>query len=111
MDPLEFVAPRRKEMVAAKWQTFNENRLQQDIFSAMDICDKRDIAMRLRLLGKSASSIESTISDIEKYLRNPIAHGAEYAISQEAATRTVRAAQATRAWIADLRNARSESKS
>ena len=106
--PLEFVAPKRKEFVAAKWKEFSDNRLQQDIFNAMDICDKRDVAMRLKILDKSGTSIESSISNIERYLRNPIAHGAEYAISREAANRTVRAAKDTRDWIIDLRKAADE---
>jgi hypothetical protein len=72
----------------------------------MDICDKRDVAMKLNILGKSATSIGTSISNIERYLRNPIAHGAEYAISREAAYRTVRAAKETRAWIIDLRQVR-----
>jgi hypothetical protein len=105
-DPLKFVSSNRRETVERKWREFTENRLELDIFGAMDICDKRDVAKKLKILGKSESSIGSSISRIERSLRNPIAHGASYAMSQEAANKTIRAAQATRDWIADLRNAK-----
>ena len=45
-----------------------------------DICDKRDVAKSLKILGKSANWIHSSIYSIEHFLRNPIAHGAGYAI-------------------------------
>jgi len=80
--------------------------MEQDIFGAMDISDKRDVAKRLKILGKSVGSIQDSISGIERHLRNPIAHGSDYAISREAAVKVIRAAQATRDWIADLREAR-----
>jgi hypothetical protein len=102
-DPLGFVAPGRRDGVSNKWKAFLGNNSEHDIFSAMDICDKRDVAKKLGVLGKSAKSIASSISNIERFLRNPIAHGAEYAISKEAAYRTVLAAQETREWIRDLR--------
>ncbi len=41
---------------------------------------------------------------IEEKLRNPIAHGADYAISQEAAFRTAYTARLVRNWIALLRH-------
>jgi len=72
----------------------------------MDICDKREIAKKLKILGRSANSIETSIADIEKNLRNPIAHGGEYAISKEHAFKTISAARAMRDWIMDLRKAR-----
>jgi hypothetical protein len=60
---LEFLSPSRRELVSKKWREFTDNRLEQDIFSAMDICDKRDVAAKLEILGKSANSIVSWISD------------------------------------------------
>jgi hypothetical protein len=101
---LEFVAPGRRDGVSKKWKAFIGNDLEHDIFSAMDICDKRDVAEKLGILGKPAKFIASSISNIERFLRNPIAHGAEYAISKKAAYRTVRAAQETQEWIRDLRS-------
>jgi CBS domain-containing protein len=106
--PLEFVAPKRRSYIEKRWKKFSDNRLQQDIFNAMDMRDKRDIAMKLNILGKSEKSIETSFLNIERHLRNPIAHGAEYAISREAAGRTVRAAKEARAWIIDLKKARDE---
>ena len=93
-------------LVKVKWETFVANKLEQDKFGAMDICDKREIARRLEILGKSGSSINGSMKDIEKNLRNPIAHGGEYAMSKEAAVKTVSAARATRDWIMDLRKTR-----
>ncbi len=104
--PIEFVSPGRRGLVQEKWHEFTSNQMEQDIFSAMDICDKRDVAKKLNILGKSATSIQNSITGIERDLRNPIAHGSDYAISREAAVKAIRAARATRDWIADLRKAR-----
>ncbi len=105
-DPIELLPLSRADHVKTKWKTFVANELEQDKFGAMDICDKREIARRLEILGKSRSSIDGSIKEIEKNLRNPIAHGGEYAISKEAAVKTGSAARATRDWIMDLRKAR-----
>jgi CBS domain-containing protein len=105
----EFIAPSRRELVSKKWKELTANDLEHDMISAMDICDKRDIAANLNIFGKPKKSIVSSISNIERFLRNPIAHGADYAISKEAAYRTVRAARETQEWIRDLRSVRGPS--
>jgi len=105
-DPIELLPLSRADHVKTKWKTFVANELEQDKFGAMDICDKREIAKKLKILGRSANSIETSIADIEKNLRNPIAHGGEYAISKEHAFKTISAARAMRDWIMDLRKAR-----
>jgi hypothetical protein len=102
-DPLSFLSPVRANLVSEKWQRFKDSNMDQDIFSAMDLCDKRETAQAMEILGKSKTSIKSAISEIEQYLRNPIAHGAEYAGSIDAARRTVSAAIATKKWIEELR--------
>ena len=56
-DALEFVAPGRRDGVSKKWKAFIGNNLECDIFSAMDICDKRDVAEKLVILGKPAKAI------------------------------------------------------
>lgn len=103
-NPLEFVASKRREKVDEKWKALIADNLEHDIFSAMDICDKRDVAAKLEILGKPANSIASSISNIERFLRNPIAHGADYAGSKKAAYRTVLAARETQEWIRDLQS-------
>jgi CBS domain-containing protein len=107
-DPLSLLSEARAQLVSEKWQRFKDSKMDQDLFSAMDLCDKREAAKAMGILGKSKTSIKSAISEIECYLRNPIAHGAEYAESIEAARRTVSAAIATKKWIDELRGAIAE---
>jgi hypothetical protein len=101
-DPCVHLRPKRAEHVRAKWQEFIENKMEQDIFNAMDLCDKREVAKKLRILDKSSTFIEESIKGIEFHLRNPIAHGSEYAQTHDAALKTIRAARATRDWIREL---------
>ena len=101
-DPCVHLRPKRAEHVRAKWQEFTENKMEQDIFNAMDLCDKREVAKKLRILDKSSTFIEESIKGIEFHLRNPIAHGSEYPQTHDAALKTIRAARATRDWIREL---------
>jgi hypothetical protein len=104
-DPLSFLSEVRANIVRGKWQQFIASNMDQDIFSAMDLCDKREVAQAMKVLRRSNNSIKSEIWDIERYLRNPIAHGAEYAENREAAGRTIAAAIATKEWIDEFRRA------
>jgi CBS domain-containing protein len=104
-DPWVHLLPQRAERVRTKWQQFAESKMEQDIFSAMDLCDKRETAKKLHILDKSPKFIEKSIKAIELHLRNPIAHGAEYAQTHNAALKTIRAARATRDWIRELQHA------
>ena len=104
-DPCRYLQPKRVELVQAKWQQFASNEMDQDILSALDLCDKREVAKKLRILGKSPGYIEKSIKGIETNLRNPIAHGAEYAQTRESAVKTINAARATRDWIQELQKA------
>ena len=102
-DPLSLLFGDRADRVREKWHCFQAENMDQDAFSAMDLCDKREVAQAKGILGKSNTSIKRSIAQIERYLRNPIAHGAEYAKTRDAARKTIRAAIATREWIKELR--------
>ena len=104
-DPFLHLTPGRAEHARDKWRQFTASNMDQDKFSAMDLCDKREVARAPRILGKTPTSTKGSIGEIERYLRNPIAHGAEYAETREAAGKTIRAAVATKAWIDELRGA------
>jgi hypothetical protein len=104
-DPCVHLTPKRAKYVRARWQLFTKSRMDQDVFSAMDLYDKRAIAMKLSILGKPSDLIDKSIEGIEKHLRNPIAHGVEYAQTNEAARKTIQAARDTRDWISELKNA------
>jgi len=104
-DPCAYLSLQRAERVRNKWQEFYESELNQDMLDSLDLCDKRDIAKKLNILGKSTTEIESSIKGIEKHLRNPIAHGAEYAHNRKSANKTIRAARSTREWIQELQAA------
>jgi hypothetical protein len=97
-NPFTMLSPARAEKAMAKWQ-FQQGNMDQDRFSALDFCDKRTLLKKGRIVEATPAQIESEFSMIEDKLRNPIAHGADYALSQEAAFRTSHAARLVRDWI------------
>jgi hypothetical protein len=64
-DPLSLLSAARVDIVGQKWHRFKDSNMDQDIFSAMDLCDKREAAQAMEILGKSKTSIKSAIWEIE----------------------------------------------
>jgi CBS domain-containing protein len=50
-DPLSLLPDDRVMLVREKWQRFLASNMDQDIFSAMDLCDKREVAQSLKYWG------------------------------------------------------------
>jgi hypothetical protein len=93
----------RKQDVSDKWESFKHGDMEQDRLSALDFCNKKTVLKKCGGTGMSSSQIEKELSMIETKLRNPIAHGADYAVSQEAAFATARTARLVCNWISRLR--------
>jgi CBS domain-containing protein len=103
-DPFTFLSAGREEKAEAKWQKFKDGNVHRDRLSVLDFCDKRTIAEKHKILGLRRKQIEDELTDIEFKLRNPIAHGADYAASQQAAFETARVGRVVEAWIGRLRS-------
>ena len=98
------LSPGPKEKTSDKWESFKQGSMEQDRFSALDFCDKRTILKKCKIAEVSSARIEQEFSMIEGKLRNPIAHGADYAMPQKAAFCTAHTARLVRDWIARLRH-------
>jgi hypothetical protein len=102
--PFRFLSPTRAAAAEAQWKASIEHGMDQDRFNALQFADKRVIAQKVRAFRLSASKIGRELEEIEQRLRNPIAHGTDYALTEEAAKATVRAAQLVREWIIRIRD-------
>jgi CBS domain-containing protein len=98
--PFDMLSPSRACEARKRWQTYKDR--SQDALAALELSDKRVIAMKCRIMSFSVSRIKSDFEKIER-LRNPLAHGSDYAKSESEAQDTVRAAKLMRDWIKMLR--------
>lgn len=103
--PFDLLSGKRAEDARERWQTFKASGLDHDPYSALMFADKKTIARNLRLGGLSGERIDTELSSIEAKLRNPIAHGADYARTEAAALEIVRVARLVKTWIDALRKA------
>lgn len=101
--PFDLLSAERADCARQRWETFRANGLDHDPYSALMFADKKTIATKLKLCGFSGVRIERELGSIETALRNPIAHGADYALTEAAALETVRVARLVKTWIDDLR--------
>jgi hypothetical protein len=101
--PFHLLSPERAENAEQQWRTFVQSSLDRDVYSALLLADKKALAKKIQLCGASKSRIESEFSAIEKHLRDPIAHGSEYAQTREKAVATIKAARFLRNWITALK--------
>ena len=101
--PFEFLSKKRAAEARERWETFKANSLDHDPYSALMFGDKKTIARQLKIGGLSSRQIDRELNSIETKVRNPIAHGADYALSEAAALETVRGARLMKTWIGRLR--------
>lgn len=86
------------------WRRSVASSMDRDRFSALLFADKKTIAQKhCQDFGVSARRIKIDFKKIEHRLRNPIAHGSDYALTVEAARETVAAARLVRDWIRIVR--------
>jgi hypothetical protein len=103
--PFELLSGKRAEDARERWETFKASGLDHDSYSALMFADKKTIAKKLKLCKLSGERIDTELNSIEARLRNPIAHGADYARTEAAALETVRVARLVKTWIDALRRA------
>lgn len=101
--PFEFLSDGRAESARNRWETFRASSLDHDPYSALLFGDKKTIAKKLKLCGRSGVQIDADLNSIETNLRNPIAHGADYALTRPAALELVRVTRLVKTWIGYLR--------
>lgn len=101
--PFEFLSGNRAEEAQKRWEKFRSSSRDHDSYSALMFGDKKTIAKKLKLCGLSGMRIDTELNSIENNLRNPIAHGADYALTKEAALETVQVARLVKTWIGSLR--------
>ena len=103
--PFKFLSGKRAEDARERWETSKASGLDHDSYSALMFADKKTVAKKLKLCGLSGERIDTELKSIEAKLRNPIAHGADYAQTEATALETVRVARLVKTWIHALRRA------
>lgn len=102
--PFDLLSGKRAYEARQRWEQFTDSGLDHDPYSALMFGDKKTIAKKRKLGGLSGEQIDSDLSKMENQLRNPIAHGADYALTETRARETVEAARLVRTWIGLIRN-------
>jgi uncharacterized SAM-binding protein YcdF (DUF218 family) len=97
--PFDLLSGKRAEQARQRWEQFKGSGLDHDPYSALMFGDKKTIAKKRKLGGLSGERIDSDLSKIENQLRNPIAHGADHALTETRARETVEAARLVKNWI------------
>ncbi len=92
----------RREAVEARYRGLAEARLAVDRLTATMFADKRAVILRTASLPVSRNRAKEDFEAIEA-LRDAVAHIGDYALSQEAADRTIDTVALTRFWITALR--------
>jgi len=91
----------RREAVEERYRGLAEARLAIDRLTATMFADKRAVILRTAALPMSRNRAKADFEAIEA-LRDAVAHIGDYALSQEAADRTIDTVALTRFWIATL---------
>jgi CBS domain-containing protein len=102
--PFDLLSGKRAEQARQRWEQFKDSGLDHDPYSALMFGDKKTIAKKRKLGGLSGERIDLDLSRIENQLRNPIAHGADYALTETRARETVEAVRLVKTWIGLIRN-------
>jgi len=89
----------RREAVEQRYRELAEARLAIDRLTATMFADKRAVILRTAVLPMSHNRAKQEFETIEA-LRDAVAHIGDYALSQEAADRTIDTVVAARFWIA-----------
>lgn len=92
----------RRRAVEERYLGLAEARLAVDRLTATMFADKRAVIVRTAALPVSRNRAKEDFEAIEA-LRDAVAHVGDYALSQEAADRTIDTVAFTRFWIAALR--------
>ncbi len=92
----------RRQVVEARYEGLAAARLAIDRLTASMFADKRAVILRTAALPVSHNRAKEDFEAIEA-LRDAVAHIADYALSQEAADRTIDTVALARFWIQALR--------
>ena len=103
--PFDLLSDKRADKARQSWEDSRASGLDRDPYSVLMFADKKTIAKKLKLRRLSGEQIDSELNSIEHKLRDPIAHAADYALTEAAALETVRVARLVKTWIDDLRQA------
>ena len=96
---LDLLKPERQEKVKEKWQEATQENYELSFLEYTDFCDKRDIVKKL---GSFGERFKKDFEKIEKYLRNPIAHGGDYARNDEEMKLFIKYVNLAEEWIDKL---------
>jgi hypothetical protein len=101
--PFGMLPSDRAKGAAKRWKKAEEADMDRDPFNALHFTDKRMLSVKCCLLGLEADLIEDQLRRIEGDLRTPLAHGKDFAMTEQSALKVVRASQLLRDWIGRIR--------
>lgn len=102
--PFDILSDTRANEARGQWEKAKAAGMDRDPFNALQFGDKKTIAKKLKLFGLSGTKINVELERIERDLRNPIAHGADFAMTESSAESVVQASRLVRDWIGRIRD-------
>ncbi len=96
--------PKRADEARSRWKEAKNNNMDQNKTNSLQFTDKKLLLMKLNGFGISATQIDRKLGLIERHLRDPIAHGSQYAATRDGALTTVKATKLVRDWIKIVRS-------
>lgn len=100
---LRVLTPARRRAVEQRHAALAAARLAVDRLTATMFADKRAVLLRTAALRTSRKLAQAELEQIEA-LRDAVAHIGDYALTQEAADRTIDTVALARSWIGALRS-------
>lgn len=95
------LSPGRREKVLGEWERLKDDNLAIDRLSATQMCDKRELLLKLSCPVPGKGAARKQLEGIER-LRDSVAHAGDYALTREKARETVLVVGETREWIRRL---------
>ncbi len=103
VEPFDLLEKEEARRARTIWNRAIGSGMDRDIYSSLFFSDKILIARKLHVLGKPDDETERELTEIERLIRHPIAHGKSFALTPAEADALVRATRLMRDWIDCLR--------
>lgn len=103
---MSLLTDKRRGKTNQEWNRLRKNNLAVDKLTATQFCDKRDLLLKLDFVtGKRQERAKKDLENVERLLRNPVAHAGDFALNEATALEVVSTVQTARQWIAYLERA------
>lgn len=104
---MSLLSDKRKDKTNQEWNRLRKNNLAVDKLTATQFGDKRDLLLKLDFVSgkQQKTDAKKDLENVERLLRNPVAHASDFALDEEMALEVVSTVRTARQWIDRLERA------